>query len=93
MRLFLRKLHIWLGLATTVYLLVVAVTGVLLTHKKDLRLNETGLGHLQKLIKDLHTGAILGPFKTLVSDAFSIALVVVAVSGMLLWCWSWRRAR
>ncbi|MFQ5810814.1 MAG: hypothetical protein ACE5JM_14455 [Armatimonadota bacterium] len=71
------ELHKWAGLITVVFLLVMAVSGIFLTHANILG--------LQPLMLRLHTGMVLGPFARFYCDVVGLSVVLFVISGIVLY--------
>ena len=72
---FMRKWHRYLGLATTVLVVLVSITGILLIHKKDLKLNKVTVhlpGYAKTLPPDAWDMVTTGEGKTLLSTKLGV---------------------
>ncbi len=71
------QLHKWAGLVTVLFLLVMGVSGIFLTHANILG--------LQPLMLRLHTGMVLGPLARLYCDIVGASIILFVVSGIVLY--------
>lgn len=69
----LRKLHLWLGILLSPFLVVVAATGIAINH--------FGGG----ILKKLHTGKSFGLLGRLTVDLVALGLIALVVTGLALW--------
>lgn len=71
----MRKWHRYLGLATTVLVVLVSVTGILLIHKKELELNKVTVnlpGYAKRISPDASNLAVTAQGKTLLSTKLGV---------------------
>ncbi|MGD8239586.1 MAG: hypothetical protein PVH68_13590 [Armatimonadota bacterium] len=73
------ELHKWAGLIAVLFLLVMAVSGIFLTHANILG--------LQPFMLRLHTGMVLGPFARFYCDVVGVSLILFVVTGIVLYCY------
>jgi uncharacterized sulfatase len=75
----LRRWHVRLGLAVAPLAIFMSVTGI-------------GLNHKLGFVKPLHTGKLFGRAGVWLLDATAVTLIVLAISGVILWALpKWRR--
>jgi len=75
-----RQLHRWVGLASVVFLTFIALTGIGLHYMAWMPSREW-----VTLIQQVHTGAIFGTWGPYLYDVISVGLVVLGVTGVVVW--------
>ena len=103
----LRRLHAVVGLVLTLNLLLLLVTGFLVQHREDFRLDEKMISRTwlpasyrpmdgaevraDIVVTDVHSGRILGPNGALLLDAATLGWAVLLVSGLWIYVFGRRR--
>jgi uncharacterized iron-regulated membrane protein len=95
---FIRKLHIWVGLSSALYFMLIAATGVLINHREGLRLEERAVSRswlpggyrpqdgaavrADIVVTDLHSGLIFGKVGAPVLDFVAAVWFISIISGV-----------
>lgn len=103
----LRRLHAVAGLVLTLNLLLLLVTGFLVQHREDFRLEDQTISRTwlpasyrpldgaevraDIVVTDVHSGRILGPSGALILDAATVGWAVLLVSGLWIYVFGRRR--
>ncbi|HSE48348.1 MAG TPA: hypothetical protein VLA96_03985 [Terriglobales bacterium] len=103
----LRRLHALVGLALTLNLLLLLVTGFLVQHREDFKLEDRTISRAwlpenyrpldgpevraDIVVTDVHSGRILGPNGALILDAATLGWAVLLVSGLWIYVFGRRR--
>ena len=72
-----RIVHRWAAVLACGFLLLMGVSGIVLAHADVLG--------LQPLMVQLHAGLFIGPYAWLYCDVVGVALVVLAISGVIMY--------
>jgi hypothetical protein len=95
---FVRKLHIWVGLSSALYFMLIAATGVMINHREGLRLEERNVSRswlpgsyrpqdgnavrADIVATDLHSGLIFGKVGAPVLDFVAAVWFISIISGV-----------
>jgi len=95
---FVRKLHIWVGLSSALYFMLIAATGVMINHREGLRLEERNVSRswlpgsyrpqdgnavrADIVVTDLHSGLIFGKVGAPVLDFVAAVWFISIISGV-----------
>jgi hypothetical protein len=95
LRRFLFQVHLWSGIALGLYILMISVTGSVLVYRNELfEISERALEATTWLL-DLHDNLLAGARGRVVNGFGALAVLVLAVSGLVIW-WpgvhAWRRS-
>ena len=80
----LRTIHIITGLCGALFILIQAITGLLLNNKWIIGFDTPSAASAQKFIQGLHTGTISSPSGWIV-NLIGLALLVLVTTGVTQW--------
>ncbi len=103
----LRSIHAWIGIISSINILVLVITGFAIQHREQLGLEEKFVNRRflpagyrpmddagvrsDIVITDVHSGRILGRAGPLIVDGLSIAWVILVCTGLLIYAGRVRR--
>jgi uncharacterized iron-regulated membrane protein len=89
------QVHLWSGIGVGLYILMVSVTGSVLVYRNELFRVSPDVLQATEWLLDLHDNLLGGETGRAVNGAGAIAVLVLAVSGLVIW-WpgihAWRRS-
>ena len=92
--------HRWVGLSAALFVVMFAITGVLLNHTRELGLHTINVSSqwmmdwygmpepiitLERLVIDIHSGRFFGISGVVMTDLAAVAILFLAFSGVCAW--------
>ena len=92
--------HRWVGLTSALFVIMFAVTGILLNHTREFGLHTINVSSqwmidwygipepiitLERVVIDIHSGRFFGLSGVVITDLAAIAILFLAFSGVYTW--------